>query len=126
MKKIPFFELSVAELAVKDSSNFGLKASLLKEDDKVFVTYEESKADYCCKPDCPPDFGDIYRSIRNDLDYELKWVREDLRYQSERINAHLAGHLPPIKDVGLYNKALKTLGLEDSFVAEKQRVYIEY
>lgn len=125
MKKIPFFEESVASLAVKDASNFGLTASLLKEGDSIFLTYEESKACYEDK-NCAPDYADIYRSVRNDLDYELKWIREDIRYQADRINAHMAGHLPPIKDVGLMNKAIKSLGLEDSFIAEKARVYVEY
>lgn len=126
------FELlnpEISEAALKDAPNFGLSAKLLKQEDKTFVEYE-SKA-YCENPVAPtnPTWDDFYslsKSMYSEMEYQLKWIREDFKYMAEAFYKHQEGHLPPIKDAGKLQAAINTLGMGDSYTVRKAEVYVTY
>lgn len=115
----------VAVAAVEEGNKLGFQASYSKnEDDKFIVSY----ASYNDKSEgqsiyMPKDEFDYYRSA---MTYEMKYLREDINQLWKTFRLHEAGHLPPIKDAGKLEAALKTLGLEDSFNVSKPTIWADY
>jgi len=127
--KFQLSTLELSEAAIKDASNFGLSAKLIKEDGQNFVEYE-SKA-YCDTPTPPanPTWDDYYalsKGIYSEMQYQLKWIREDYQYLSKEFYAHQKGHIPAILDVGKLQAAINTLGIGDSYQVRKAEVYVTY
>ena len=128
-KKFSLQTMELAEAAVKDAVNFGLNASIEEQDGQISIAYE-CPAD--CKPEevkavCWEDVYSIVRAISSEYEYQLKWLREDVSYSREAIFKHINnGHLPAIADAGQMEKALKVLGLGDSFNVVKPTVYVQY
>lgn len=121
--------MELAEAAVKDAENFGLTASLEEVDGEISVAY--CPADSCAevKPEgvCLDDVYKIARAVAAEYEYQLKWLREDVGYMRESLYKHMSnGHLPSIGDAGAMKKALKALGLEDSFEVRVPAVYVQY
>ncbi len=129
MKKIlEFVNVDVAKAAVEDASNFGLTALFETVDEKPTLSFE-SKASLCCEAPATPsieDFKNFVSYVNSELEYRLKWMREDLAYASQRFNQHMEGHLPPIKDAGKLQAAINTLGMGDSYEVKKATVYVQY
>lgn len=127
MKKFPLQTMELAEAAVKDAVNFGLTASLQKEGDVISVAYESPAV--ASPTNQQISWDDVYsvmKSVSSEYEYQLKWLREDVQYAREAFYKHLNGHIPSITDAGIMKKALKALGLEDSFEVRKPAVYVEY
>ena len=127
-KKFSLQSLELAEAAVKDAVNFGLSATLEEADGEVSVAYE-APAVYGGKEEKAVSWDDVYaicRSYASEYQYQLKWVQEDLKYTREAFYNHLKGHLPSINDAGRMEKALKSLGLEDSYKVNKPTIYVEF
>lgn len=132
--------MELAEAAVKDAVNFGLSAVIEESDGRISIAYEAPAA--CSDKEAKAEDGedgeeedslsaeDVYnivRSVYNSYEYELKWLREDISYMREAFYKHANnGHLPAIGDAGLMKKALKNLGLEDSFEVKTPSVYVQY
>lgn len=119
-----------SQSALADAKNFGLSAKLEKQDDQLFISYE-SKASYGEteeKKEGPSwdDYYNLSKSLYSEMQYQLKWIREDLNWYSQALNKHQEGHLPPIKDVGKMQAAINTLGIGDSYEVKKAAVYIQY
>ena len=128
-KKFSLQTLEMAEAAVKDASNFGLVASVEENDGEISVAYECVSAP--CQKDsvavCWDDVYSIVRSYSSEYEYQLKWLREDVSYLRESLYKHTgAGHIPAILDSGAMKKALKALGLEESFEVKVPAVYVQY
>lgn len=127
-KSVEFLNVEVAKAAVEDAVNFGLTASAEMVDEKAVVTFE-SKASMCCEAPAAPtweDFKSLSSQFYSELEYRIKWLREDFAYASQRFNQHMEGHLPPIKDAGKLQAAINTLGMGDSFEVAKTKVYVQY
>lgn len=127
--KFQLSTLELSEAAVKDAKNFGLSAKLINEDGQNFVEYE-SKA-YCDTPNPPvnPTWGDYYalsKDIYSEMQYQLKWIREDYQYLSKAFYDHQIGHLPKILDGGKMQEAINTLGMGDSYQVRKADVFVTY
>lgn len=127
--KFQLSTLELAEAAIQDAKNFGLSAKLVKQDDQTFIEFE-SKA-YCDTPTPPtnPTWDDYYalsKSVYSEMQYQLKWIREDYQYLSREFFAHQKGHIPAILDVGKLQAAIDTLGIGDSYQVKKAEVYITY
>lgn len=121
-------EISLA--AVEDAVNFGLKAYLKKENDKNIVVFETSVARSDYMGDSPTvkmdDVYSVLQSYNSEMQYQLKWIREDFSSISKRFEDHMNGHIPAIKDAGKLQAAINTLGLGDSFQVQKPSVYVQY
>lgn len=119
--------MELAEAAVKDAENFGLTAKVEQSDGEISVAYEMPAS--CDKKEatavCWDDVYAICRAYASEYQYQLKWVQEDLKYTREAFYNHLKGHLPSINDAGKMEKALKNLGLEDSYNVVKPSIYVE-
>ncbi len=119
--------MEMAEAAVKDAENFGLTASLKNVDGEISVAYcaaEPCQAEE--KAVCMADVYNVARALANEYEYQLKWLREDVQSMRDQYYKHLSGHIPAILDSGRMEKALKTLGLDDSFVVQKPVVWVQY
>ena len=122
----------MAEAAVQDAVNFGLSATLVKADDQTFVEFESKADSYgekeCCKPE-PVSKEDLYmfmNSVMSEVNYQLKWVKEDISWLNKAFNEHQKGHIPAVVDVGKMQKVIDALGLGDSYKVEKMSVYVSY
>jgi len=118
-----------SKAALEDAKNFNLSATLEKEDDQLFIAYE-SKA-YCDTPTPPanPTWDDYYalsKSMYSEMQYQMKWIREDYQYLSQAFRDHEVGHLPKILDGGKMQAAIDTLGMGDSYQVRKADVYVQY
>jgi hypothetical protein len=127
--KFQLSTLELSEAAIKDAPNFGLSAKLLEEDGQNFVEFE-SKA-YCDTPTPPanPTWDDYYalsKSVYSEMQYQLKWIREDYQYLSKAFYNHQRGHIPAILDVGKLQAAINTLGIGDSYEVKRAEVYVTY
>jgi hypothetical protein len=126
------FQISEASstAALEDAKNFGLLATLEKEDENLFIAYE-SKA-YCdapCDKPTNPTWDDYYalsKDLYSEMQYQLKWLREDINYYSQAWREHQVGHLPKILDAGKMQAAINTLGIGDSYTVRKAEVVISY
>ena len=127
MKSFELKDKDIALAAVEDAKNFGLLATYDEAQGKV--EYEESQA-YSMPAVLPPTSADIeslVSSVVSSYSYELKWMREDISSLWKKISEHVNdGHLPAIKDAGQMKKALKALGLEDSYNVQVPTVYVQY
>jgi hypothetical protein len=119
-------EISLA--AVQDAKNFGLEAVLKTENGLDFIHYSNSNSypELKVNSATPADADKIYAQFSSELQYQMKWLREDYNYLAKQMSEHMKGHLPAIKDAGLMEKALKVLGLSDSYAINKPTIYIEY
>jgi hypothetical protein len=127
--KFQLSTLELSEAAIKDAKNFGLSAKLTNEDGQNFVEYE-SKA-YCDTPTPPanPTWDDYYalsKSVYSEMQYQLKWIREDYKYLSEAFREHQRGHIPAVQDVGKMKQIIETLGLSESYDVAKKTIYVEW
>lgn len=127
-KKFSLQTMEMAEAAVKDAVNFGLSASVEKKDGEISVAYESPAV---CKTEevKAVSWDDVYavmRSVASEYEYQIKWLKEDMKYATDAFYKHLRGHLPAIADAGQMEKALKVLGLGDSFEVKKPQVYVQY
>ena len=121
--------MEMAEAAVKDAESFGLTASLEEVDGEISVGYCSPEACSTDKAASSPTWDDVYaiaRNVANEYEYQLKWLREEVDYMQERFSKHTNGHIPAILDSGQMEKALKVLGLGDSFVVQKPVVWVQY
>lgn len=127
--KFSLSDKEIATAAIQDAKNFGLEASL-EEKDGLFEISFESKASYDSpKEQAAPTWDDYYnlsKAIYSEMQYQIKWVREEMSYAMQRFNSHLEGHLPAIKDAGKMQKAIDALGMSDSYEVRKQPVYVEW
>lgn len=126
-KKFSLSNMELAKAALADSSNFNLSASIEEQEGSISIAYE------CASPVtrestsvCWDDVYSIVRSAASEYEYQLKWLREDMNYTREAFYKHLQGHIPSINDAGQMEKALKVLGLGDSFSVQKPVVYVQY
>lgn len=127
-KKFSLQNIELAQAAVKDATNFGLDASIEEADGEISIAYE------CASPVvqkeavavCLDDVYSIIRSVASEYEYQLKWLREDVQSTREQFYKHLSGHIPAILDAGQMEKALKVLGLGDSFEVKKPSVYVQF
>lgn len=121
--------MELAEAAAKDAQNFGLSAKIEEENGEISVAYEcpavcDTKE---VKAVCWDDVYSAMRSVSSEFEYQIKWMREDVNYLRDAFYKHAgAGHLPNIGDSGLMEKALKVLGLGDSFEVKKPQVFVQY
>jgi hypothetical protein len=73
---------------------------------------------------------DVYAmvsSVAREYEYQLKWMREDMSYTRDTLYKHVNnGHIPAITDAGIMKKALKSLGLEDSYQVSTPTVFVQY
>ena len=110
-KKFSLQTMEMAEAAVKDAINFGLSASIEEKEGEISVAYESAVP--VTKEATAVSWDDVYsvmRSVYSECEYQMKWMKEDLRWLSEAFSKHAgAGHLPQINDAGQMEKALKTL-----------------
>jgi len=128
-KKFSLQTMELAEAAIKDASNFGLSASIEEKDGEISVAYDSPAmcGDKETKAVSMEDVYAIVSSVAREYEYQLKWMREDMSYTRDALHKHVNnGHLPPIADSGLMEKALKVLGLGDSFVVQKPSVLVQY
>lgn len=126
--KFQLSTLELSEAAIKDAKNFGLSAKLVNEDGQNFVEYESIAYSEPVAP-TNPTWDDYYawsKSVYSDMQYQLKWIREDYKYLAEAFYKHQEGHLPPIKDAGKLQAAINTLGMGDSYEVKKAAVYVSY
>jgi hypothetical protein len=125
--KFQISDKQIALAAVEDAKNFGLLAQLEEADGQNLVSYEKAEAYSIPSSPTPTDIECCVRDICSSYQYELKWLSEDMRSLRERFFKHeMDGHLPPIKDAGQMKKALKSLGLEDSYNVQTPTVYVQY
>lgn len=128
-KKFSLQTMELAEAAAKDAPNFGLIASIEEKDDEISVAYDCAAP--CVQKEvvaiCWDDVHSIVRSAYSECEYQMKWLREDVQYLRERLNKHVgAGHFPAVNDAGQMKKALKALGLEESFEVKVPEIYVQY
>ncbi len=129
----------IAEAAIKDAANFGLVATLENKDNETIISYEskadmmapnegdKEESDCCCKDCCKMcDVSAMISSVYSEMNYQLKWLREDMRYYNQQFISHMEGHLPAIKDAGKMQAAINTLGMGDSYEVKKAAVYVQY
>jgi uncharacterized membrane protein YkoI len=128
-KKFSLQTMEMAEAAVKDASNFGLSASMEEKDGEISVAYE-SPAMCGDKETKAVSMEDVYAmvsSVAREYEYQLKWMREDMSYTRDTLYKHVNnGHIPAITDAGIMKKALKSLGLEDSYQVSTPTVFVQY
>lgn len=122
-RKFEVFSKEVALAALEEGRKLNLAPSLKEEDGKFEISYAygepATKEDYVS--------WSSLEGYMQSIGYELKYMREDLRFMEQRLYKHMDnGHLPPIKDAGKMEAALKVLGLSDSYTVSKPSVYIEY
>jgi hypothetical protein len=121
--------MELAEAAVKDAENFGLTASIEKNGEEISIAYD-SPAMVSDKPEQYMTTAEAYSMMKNyasEYEYQMKWMREDLGYMRENLFKHINnGHLPAISDAGMMKKALKSLGLEDSYEVKTPAVFVQY
>jgi hypothetical protein len=128
MKKIlPLINMELSEAAVKDAEKFGITAFIEGEGENKVVCFE-SKAYMEDSPKvCVEDMHCMVKAMLSEFEYQTKWMREDISYLRDAFYKHTgAGHLPHIADAGSMTKALKVLGLGDSYKVEIPRVYVQY
>lgn len=130
--KFTLFKKETATAALEDAKNFGIKASL-EEKDGAFQISFESKASFLgekAESSPSPTWDDYYAfrdNIYAEMQYQMKWVMEEISYLQREFYKHSGdGHLPPILDASIMKKALKALGLEDSFEVRKPFVHVQY
>lgn len=122
-----FLNKEVATAALEDAKNFSIQnAELQNNGEQIELSF--ASLDCCEKPTAPTwaDFDSLWSSMRREMEYEMKWLREDLSYYHKRFNDHMKGHLPPILDAGKMQGAIKALGMDDSYEVKKASVYVEY
>ena len=124
--------VELSEAAAKDAVNFGLHAFVEGEGDKRVVIYE-SKADMGEMDNSEEESDSQESEMQNmkmmceECSYQIKWMREDVSIMRDQLYKHMSnGHLPPITDAGIMEKALKVLGLGSSFEVKKPSVYVQY
>lgn len=125
-KKFSLATMEMAESAVKDAPNFGLSAKIEQADGEISVAYDSCSD---CGEKKSLSMEDVYsamRSVSNEFSYEVKWIREEVKYLHDRFNEHTKGHLPAIRDGSKMEGALKALGIGDSFSVGKPTVWVEY
>lgn len=122
--------MELAEAAVKDAVNFGLSASIEEKEGEISVAYESAVPVAKEAAAAAVSWEDVYsvmRSVYSECEYQMKWLREDVNHARDAIFKHINnGHIPAISDAGQMEKALKTLGLGDSFAVVKPAVYVQY
>lgn len=128
-KKFSLQTMELAEAATKDAPNFGLSASIEEKDGEISIAYD-SPAMCDNKETKAVSMEDVYavmRSVASSYEYELKWLREDMSYTRDAFFKHVNnGHIPAILDGGIMKKALKSLGLEDSYQVSIPTVFVQY
>lgn len=131
-KKFSLYNMELAEAALKDAVNFGLKASIEKNGEEICIAYESpsdpsEKEDDDESEDMKEEIYSMIKYVRGEFEYQMKWMREDMAYMRQDLYKHMNnGHLPAISDAGMMKKVLKSLGLEDSYEVKTPAVYVQY
>lgn len=58
-----------------------------------------------------------------DCKWDIQYIKDELKYLWERIREHEKGHMPTGLSTGDLKKAIKALGLEDTYEVVPQRIY---
>lgn len=129
-RTITFLSKEIALAAVQDAPNFSIADACLQENDgKIEVSFalcdlhDEDKAPASVTW---ADMDSLYSAVRREMEYEMKWLREDLNYYFRKFEEHMKGHLPPILDAGKMEGAIKALGMSDSYEVKKVQVFVQY
>jgi hypothetical protein len=127
-KTISLANMEIAKAAIKDAKTFGIEATLETSDSGEISVAYDSQADCSMKKEYASmeDVQYAMRSWSNEMSYEMKYIKEDMKYARDEYYKHLKGHLPAIKDSALMQKAIDALGLGESYNVVKPTIYVEY
>ena len=125
MKSFEIKDKNIALAAVEDAKNFDLLASY--DESKGVIEYSEADIYSMPATPCSTDVENCVKNACSSIQYEMKWMHEDVSSLWKKISEHVnEGHLPPIKDAAAMKKALKALGMEDSYNVQVPTVYVQY